>query len=105
MEAEYMAAAAAAREALWSKRLVVDFGLSDAPNQICSDSQSAIALAHKPAVWQRSKHIDILHHFVREKVHLTEVQLVYCATKEMIAESLTKVVGRNKILLCRMDLV
>jgi hypothetical protein len=54
VEAEYMTSAAAAREALWLKRLVVDFGLSDAPIQICSDSQSAIALAHNPVVSQRS---------------------------------------------------
>ena len=38
----------------------------------------------------RSKHIDIQHHFVREKIESKEIEISYMATDEMIADALTK---------------
>ena len=38
----------------------------------------------------RTKHIDIQHHFVREKIESQEVEIIYCGTEEMIADILTK---------------
>jgi hypothetical protein len=90
-EAKYMAAAAA-REALWMRKVLRDLGAEGVP-RIQSDSQSAMALVRNPVVSQRSKHIDVLHHFVRERSDLGEVVLEYCSTEGMVADSLTKVVG------------
>jgi hypothetical protein len=60
-EAEYMAAAATAREVLWMRKVLRDLGVKGVPS-IRSDSQSAMALVRNPIVSQRSKHIDVLHH-------------------------------------------
>jgi hypothetical protein len=49
-----------------------------------------------PVVSQRSKHIDVLHHFVRERSDRGEIVLEYCSTERMVADSLTKVVGNRK---------
>jgi hypothetical protein len=54
-EAEYMAAAAAAREALWMHKLLVDLGVADGAPRILCASQSALALVQNPVVSQRSK--------------------------------------------------
>ena len=38
----------------------------------------------------RTKHIDIRHHFVREKVNDGEIELKYCRSDRMLADMLTK---------------
>jgi hypothetical protein len=67
-KAECMAAAAAAREALWMHKLLVDLGVAERVPRILSNSQSALALAHNPwTMSRRSNHIVVLHCFVLEK--------------------------------------
>ena len=100
-EAEYMAAAGAAREALWLRKLLHDLGVAKDAPRVLSDSQSALALVRNPVVSQRSKHIDVLHHFVRERSDRGEIVLEYCSTEQMVADSLTKVVGSTKFVWCR----
>lgn len=90
-EAEYVALASAAQEAVWLRKLHEDLGYSSRePTTILEDNQSAIAMAKNPQFHGRAKHIDIRHHFVRELVEEKAIQLVYCASEEMIADLLTK---------------
>lgn len=89
-EAEYMAAAAAVKEALWLKVLLADFAIPVTTVQILCDNQAAISLLKNPVSSQRSKHIDIIYHFARERVARGEISFSYCNTKEMVADCLTK---------------
>lgn len=57
---------------------------------IYEDNQSCIALAKNPVHHARTKHIDIQHHFVREKVEAGEVKIEFKPTEEMVADALTK---------------
>lgn len=100
-EAEYMAASAATKEALSMRKVFKDFGLVMPLLEIRSDSQSAISLAHNPMVQARSKHIDIQHHFVRDRVMRNEVALSYCPTEEMVADMLTKALDPEQVKKCR----
>jgi hypothetical protein len=100
-EAEYMAAASAVKEALWFRKLLFDFGfVLDSPVLIFCDNQAAIKLLLNPVVSSRSKHIDVLHHFARERVARREVSFEYCRTDDMIADCLTKAVPEHKFLKC-----
>ena len=90
VEAEYMAASSAVKEALWIRRLLMEMDVPiDVPIIKC-DSQGAIKLLKHPIASQRSKHIDVIHHFVRERVMRKEVSFEYCNTKQMVADMLTK---------------
>jgi hypothetical protein len=89
-EAEYMAAAAAAKEALWFSKLLATFGLTVSPISIWCDSQSAMHLIKNAVVSQRSKHIDVQHHFLKERVARGEVLFKYCSTTANVADCLTK---------------
>eukprot|EP00879_Flechtneria_rotunda_P000030 GHRR01000048.1.p1 GENE.GHRR01000048.1~~GHRR01000048.1.p1 ORF type:complete len:438 (+),score=38.22 GHRR01000048.1:151-1464(+) len=100
-EAEYMAAASAAKEALWLRKLVFDFGKEvSQPVVIHSDNQAALKLLTNAVISARSKHIDVLHHFARERVVRKEVAFTYSHTSEMIADCFTKAVSKQKLHKC-----
>ena len=99
-EAEYMAAAKAVREALWLKTLLQTFGITAGALKIYCDNQSTIKLLKHPIASMNSKHIDIIHHFARERVSRKEVCFEYCSTEAMVADSLTKALPIRKFRFC-----
>ena len=66
------------------------------PVLINEDNKSAIAIARNPQFHGRVKHINIKYHFIREQVNDNNIELKYCQTSEMIADMLTKGLGKVK---------
>lgn len=100
-EAEYMALSATTQEALWLKQLYTELNNEEVkPILIYCDNQGAIKLAEMDCYRARSKHIDIRHHFVREKIENSIIELKYIPTNEMAADSLTKAVPKEKVQFC-----
>jgi ribonuclease HI len=99
-EAEYMAAAAAIKEGLWLRKLLNDLQLGSGAIKIYADNQSAIKILHNPIMTGRAKHIDVLHHFARERVMRKEVCVTYISTDSMLADMLTKVLPIAKHQFC-----
>ena len=102
VEAEYMGAASAVKEALWLKKLARDLGLEIGQICIKGDNQGALKLLKHSMSTQRSKHIDVMHHFARERVLRGEVSFEYCSTEHMAADFLTKAVSPAKFAKCRL---
>nr|GEV66862.1 ribonuclease H-like domain, reverse transcriptase, RNA-dependent DNA polymerase [Tanacetum cinerariifolium] len=74
-ESEFIAATAAATQALWLKRLLSRLTHSDNEKiTILVDNKSAIALMKNPVFHGRSKHIDTKYHFIRECVERDDIQ-------------------------------
>ena len=84
------------QEALHLRALLSDLGhqQNDA-TLIYQNNQGSIALAKNAVVSQRTKHIDIRYHFVRERLDRNEVRLEYLPTQKMIADCLTKPVSQE----------
>ncbi|KIN98729.1 hypothetical protein M404DRAFT_31056 [Pisolithus tinctorius Marx 270] len=97
-EAEYMATCTAMKEAIWIHTLVLELEtvLSHEPTPLLIDNQSAISLARNAMFHDRTKHIVIRHHFIREKVDSGEVVVNYVSTNDQVADMLTKGVSREK---------
>jgi hypothetical protein len=94
-EAEYVALSSATQEAIWLRRLMKDFGGQvDTATTIYEDNQGAIELAKNAKYHNRTKHIDICHHFVREKVVSNEIKVSFCPTEDMVADIMTKGLSR-----------
>jgi hypothetical protein len=75
-----MAASEASCEAIWLCKLLVGlFGQELAPTVIHSDNQSCI-LSENPVFHDRSKHIEIRYHFIRDWVQHGAVKLQYTPT-------------------------
>ena len=60
------------------------------------DNQSAIAIAKNPQFHNRTKHIEVRHHFLHHKVEEEEMQLEYIPTNEQVADTLTKGLNQEK---------
>lgn len=91
MEAEYMALAAAAQEAIWLRRILIDLGVDQQhPTVINEDNQGCISFTGAQKHHSRAKHIDIRYNFIREAITDGEIKIVYCPTEKMIADILTK---------------
>lgn len=103
-EAEYMALAAATQDALWLRQFEAEFWSIDKPTTILCDNQSAISLANNNAYHSRTRHIDIKHHFVRKKIEKKQIDVQPIGTKEMVADSLTKGLFKEKHDFCSVNM-
>ena len=66
MEAEYIAAAAAAQEDLSLRSVLRELGFSLKPVQLGIDNSAAIDFTKNPLATSRAKHIDIRYHYMRD---------------------------------------
>ena len=78
-----MAASLASCEAIWLRKMLFGlFGQPLRPSVIYCDNQSCIKLTENPVFHDRSKHIGIRYHFIRDYVQKGAVKLEYVATDE-----------------------
>eukprot|EP00253_Pinus_taeda_P032482 PITA_32482 len=90
-EAEYVAATAAACQAIWMRRMLRSLSQEQAKETVIfCDNSSAIALLKNSVFHKRTKHIDTRFHYIRELVSNGEIVLEHCRTQEQVADILTK---------------
>lgn len=100
-EAEYQAADAAVREVLSLRKILPDLGYDvTGPLRVFGDNEAALGLLKDHRENDRVKHIDIKHHFARERVLRGEVQFAYCHSADNIADAFTKPLPRPALLKC-----
>lgn len=88
----------ATKEAIWLRSLLTELHANRSKTQatiIYGDNQGAISLAKNPQFHARTKHIDIQHHFVREKQEEGLVDIRYINSAEQVADGLTKALPRD----------
>jgi hypothetical protein len=96
-EAEYITACLASSEALWLWKLLVGlFDLELEATCIWCDNQSCVKLTENQVFHDKSKHIEIRYHYIRDMVQRGVVKLQYVATNEKITDVLTKPLSRVK---------
>ena len=60
------------------------------------DNQSPIAMAKIPVFHERTKHINIKYHFLKEAEAENEVKLKHCKSNDRVANILTKALPKAK---------
>lgn len=90
-EAEYRALAHDAAEIRWLKSLLKELCLTlSCPPTLWCDNIGAMYLAVNPVFHQRTKHIEIDLHFIRDMVMSSQLSVRYVPTTVQIADILTK---------------
>ena len=90
-EAEYRAVANGVAEASWLRQLLME--LRHPPRRatlVYCDNISAVYLSTNPVQHQRTKHVEIDLHFVRERVALGQVRVLHVPTTSQYADVFTK---------------
>ena len=90
-ESEYRGVANVVSESCWLRNLLLELHcpIQKATLVYC-DNVSAIYLAGNPVQHQRTKHIEMDIHFVREKVARGEVRVLHVPSRYQIADIFTK---------------
>jgi Reverse transcriptase (RNA-dependent DNA polymerase) len=90
-EAEYRAMASTASELTWIKQVLADLNIKvEEPMKMFCDNQSARHIATNPVFHERTKHIEVDCHFVREKIQSKEIETPFVKSEDQLADILTK---------------
>ena len=100
-EAEYMALSAACKQAMWIRSFLMELGrtsyigMNNHTLRIYEDNEGVLKQVRNPQIHDRSKHIDIAYHYVRERKEFNDIDVKYINTKKMIADGLTKPLAKE----------
>lgn len=64
--------------------------LSSQPVSLGTNNRGAILLAANPEFYKRTKHIEVRHHWIREKIESKEIAITYISTNNIVADKFTK---------------
>ncbi|MCH79442.1 copia protein, partial [Trifolium medium] len=106
-EAEYRALAAATCEMQWILYLFKDLQVKSSKLHVLfCDNQSALHIAANPVFHERTQHLDIDCHIVREKLNSGMMKLLLVSSKNQLADFFTKPLLHQpfNILLCKLEL-
>ncbi|RVW59905.1 Retrovirus-related Pol polyprotein from transposon RE2 [Vitis vinifera] len=90
-EAEYRAMALATCELIWLRHLLQElrFGKDEQMKLIC-DNQAALHIASNPVFHERTKHIEVDCHFIREKIASGCIATSFVNSNDQLADIFTK---------------
>lgn len=90
-EAEYRAMVVATCELIWIKQLLHELKFEYTQQmKLCCDNQVALHVASNPVFHERTKHIEIDCHFIREKVLYKEIITESVSSNDQLADIFTK---------------
>ncbi len=94
-EAEFVAASQAGQEVVYLRALLRGFGYPQVgATENWEDNASCIMMSENPTNRDRSRHVDVKVHFLRDLVRDGHVKLLKCAGTQNVSDALTKSLPR-----------
>nr|GEY48941.1 retrovirus-related Pol polyprotein from transposon TNT 1-94 [Tanacetum cinerariifolium] len=90
-EAEYMALTETVNEAIWLSGLLEELGVELNTMTVNCDNQGAIHLSRNHVFHERTNHINVRYHFIREVLEAKTFKVLKVGTEHNDADALTKV--------------
>ncbi|CZS90381.1 uncharacterized protein RCO7_14004 [Rhynchosporium graminicola] len=96
-EAEYIAINSAVKEAIYIRQLLTELGYYFQERfPVFTDNNSALLLSKNPQFHERTKHIAMKYHFIRDLINQDTIDLIYISTLKQKADGFTKALDRPK---------
>lgn len=93
-KAEYRAMSLALCEGFWVHIMLYDLGLQDnGPISLYSDNKAAISIARKPVQHDRTEHVEMDQHFIKDHLDKGNVVTPFVHSKDQLADVFTKSLG------------
>ncbi|RVW33229.1 Retrovirus-related Pol polyprotein from transposon RE1 [Vitis vinifera] len=97
-ESEYRAMAQATCEIIWIHQLLCEVGMKcTMPAKLWCDNQAALHIAANPVYHERTKHIEVDCHFIREKIEENLVSTGYVKTGEQLGDIFRKALNGTRV--------
>jgi len=91
LPAEYYAAGHASREIVWLRALLEELGFKQQkPTPLLCDNRSATLMVLNPVFHDRTKHIEIKHHYIRQQQQAGKISIIPVRSEDQLADMLTK---------------
>ena len=93
-EAEFRGIRSGLTEILWLRRLMKELSLE--PQKTCKllcDNKAAISISENPVQHDKTKHVEIDRHFIKENLEEKIVEILYVKSEDQLADILTKAVS------------
>ncbi|GJX38401.1 retrovirus-related pol polyprotein from transposon TNT 1-94 [Tanacetum coccineum] len=103
IEAEYMALTEAVKETIWLRGLLEELGVELNTMAVNCDNQGAIHLSRNHVFHERTKHINVRYHFIRDALEAKTVEVLKVGTEHNVADALTKVNPKASLLPTNQD--
>ncbi|KAK9749334.1 hypothetical protein RND81_02G118600 [Saponaria officinalis] len=96
-ESEYRAMSYTTSELVWLQGLLTDLGVViPLPISLHCDNRAALHIAENPVFHERTKHLNIDCHFVRDKLKDGFLRPTYVKSGSQLADLLTKALGKDQ---------
>lgn len=83
-------------ELLWIKRVIRDLGIKvNEPMSLYCDNQAAVKIANNPVQHDRTKHVEIDRHFIKDHLEKKTIELPFVNSEDQLADMLSKAVCKN----------
>jgi Reverse transcriptase (RNA-dependent DNA polymerase) len=100
-EAEFRGMVKGICELLWIRRVLTELGFEPIKEmKLLCDNKAAIDISHNPVQHDRTKHIEVDRHFIREKIDSKVIEIPFVRSGEQVADMLTKAVSSKVFNTC-----
>ena len=92
-EAEFRGIKSGLTEILWLKKLMTELSLKSQKScKLFCDNKAAISIFENPVQHDRTKHVEVDRHFIKDNIEAKIVELPFVRSEDQLADILTKAV-------------
>ena len=95
-------------EGLWLQKLLEEPHITvELPIKLYCDNKAAISISHNPVQHDKTKHIEVDKHFIKEKIEKGIICMTYIPTREQLADIFTKGLQKSSFedFICKLDMI
>ena len=91
-------------EGLWLQKLLEELHITvEFPIKLYCDNKAVISISHNPVQYDKTKHIEVDKHFIKEKIEKGTICMTYILTKEQLTDILQK--SSFEDFICKLDMI
>ena len=95
-------------EGLWLQKLLEELNITiEPPIKLYCYNKAAISISHSPIHHDKTKHIEVDRHFIKEKIEKGIICMTYIPTREQLADIFTKGLQKSSFedFICKLDMI